>query len=258
MPSMVRRGRRVRRGRTPSSASASLGLGVVGLALLLAGCRPGVGVEPPPEPPAEASASTQAPVAALADPLGPPPRWVIDGTTLAADPSLPLALDRALREFGRAGEEVQDHILFDLNGDARLDAVVLLPAPNIAGAYDQLVLLSDGEAIRVHDVATLIPGASFAATVVPLVDGPTLVGLGPRLGGCERGPEWTFLRPTGALLEPVGSVRVDDYDCAVAEASVEFERDADAGVTAIVVRHGEAITRYVWDSALGSFTVAPE
>ena len=175
---------------------------------------------------------------------------------MAADPTLPLALDRALREHGRAGEEVQDHIIFDLNSDGQLDAVVLLPAPAVAGAYDHLVLLSDGESIRTHVIAELVPGALFSAAVVPLVDGPTLVAVAPRLGGCERGPEWTFLRATGGLLEPVGSVRVDDYDCAVAEASVTFERDADGRVSAVVVRHGDAVTRHRWDPSVGSFVIS--
>src|SRR5690606_31826487 len=148
-----------------------------------------------------------------ADLDGSAPRWIIDGTTVAADPSLPLPLARALREHGRASEEVQDRILYDLNDDGRLDAVVLLPAPEVAGAYDHLVLLSEGESVRVHAIAELVPGALFGAAVLPLVDGPTLVGVAPRLGGCTRGPQWSFLRPTGGLLEPVGSVRVDDYDC---------------------------------------------
>ncbi|HLT39220.1 MAG TPA: hypothetical protein VK034_23210, partial [Enhygromyxa sp.] len=189
----------------------------------------------------------------LAEPEGPPPRWSIDGTTLAADPSLPFALDRALREHGRASEEVQDHILWDLNGDGRLDAVVLLPAIGIAGAYDHLVLLSDGESIRVHALAELVAGPLFAAAVVPLIDGPTLVAVAPRLGGCERGPEWSFLRPTGALLEPVGSVRIDDYDCAVADASIRFDRDDDGRVGTVTVRHGDAVTQYRWDPSVGSF-----
>jgi hypothetical protein len=184
-----------------------------------------------------------------------PARWVIDGTTLASDPSLPLPLDRALRAHGRASEEVQDRIIHDLNGDGQLDAVVLLPAPALAGADDYLVLLSEGEAIRVHAIAELVPGASFSAAVLPIVDGPTLVGVAPRIGGCERGPEWTFLRPTGALLEPVGSVRVEDYDCAVADASVEFERASDGQVSAVVVRHGDGVKRYRWDASVGSFVV---
>jgi hypothetical protein len=225
---------------------------VLGLGLALFGCRragDSAPVEPAPEPELSASVTSDK----LADPAGPPPRWVIDGTTLADDPSLPLALDRALRDFGRASEDVQDHILADLNGDARLDAVVLLPAPAVVGAYDHLVLLSEGERAKVHVIAEMVPGASFSAAVVPLVDGPTLVGVAPRIGGCERGPEWTFLRPTGAMLESVGSVRVEDYDCAVAEASIEFDRAQDGRVAAVIVRHGDAITRYRWDAALGSF-----
>jgi hypothetical protein len=192
------------------------------------------------------------------EPSGPPPRWEIDGTTIAADVRLPRALARALREHGRANEEVQDHILSDLNGDGILDAVLLLPAPAVAGAYDHLVLLSDGGEIRVHALAELVTGASFSVAVVPLVDGLTLVAVAPRLGGCERGPQWSFLRPTGGMLEPVGSVGVEDYDCAEAEASVEFERERDGRVTAVVVRHGPSTTRHRWDPSVGSFTRASE
>lgn len=231
-------------------------LGALALAVMLTSCRrPEAGSEiahPVGEPNVESDATEPTPVSEQ------PSRWVIDGTTLAADPSLPIPLDRALREHGRASDEVQDRILHDLNGDGQLDAVVLLPAPAVVGAYDHLVLLSDGNAVRVHVIAELVPGASFSAAVIPLVDGPTLVGVAPRLGGCERGPEWTFLRPTGGLLEPVGSVRVDDYDCAVADASVGFERGDDGRVSAVVVRYGETLTRYRWDGSVGSFTVAKD
>lgn len=230
-------------------------LAVFALGLGLSACRrseDSAAARPEPEPAPE---STTMSSTELAGPAGPPTRWVIDGTTLAANPRLPLALDRALRGFGRASEEVQDHILYDLNGDAQLDAVVLLPAPAVAGAYDHLVLLSDGDAFEVHAIAELVAGASFSAIVVPLVDGPTLIGVAPRIGGCERGPEWTFLRPTGGLLETVGSVRIEDYDCSVAEASIDFERRDDGTVSAVIVRHGDALTRYRWDPALGSFAV---
>lgn len=225
-------------------------MGLTALALALVGChRPDVASDA--VQPAPALASEPPP----ANHTGPPSRWVIDGTTLAADPRLPPGLDRALREHGRASEEVQDHILFDLNGDGELDAVVLLPAPTVAGAYDHLVLLSAGESIRVHTITELVAGASFSAAVVPLVDGPTLVAVAPRLGGCERGPEWTFLRPTGDTLELVGSVRVDDYDCAVADASVALVREADGQVSAVELRHGGRVTLYQWDSSVGSFAV---
>jgi hypothetical protein len=202
------------------------------------------------EPEAGATASDE-----WTEPSGAPPRWVIDGTTMAADPRLPRALARALREHGRANEEVQDHILSDLNGDGILDAVLLLPAPAVSGAYDHLVLVSDGNEVRVHTLAALVPGASFSVAVVPLVDGPTLVAVAPRLGGCERGPQWSFVRATGGMLESVGSVRVDDYDCAEFEheASVEFEREADGRVTAVVVRRGPTTTRHHWDPSVGSF-----
>lgn len=229
-------------------------LGALALALVLASCRrPEAGSEiaqPVGEPKLEANEAEPS------DAAGQPPRWVIDGTSLAADPSLPSALDRALREHGRASDEVQDRILYDLNGDKQLDAVVLLPAPTVAGAYDHLVLLSEGDSVRVHAINELVPGASFSAAVIPIVDGPVLVAVAPRLGGCERGPEWTFLRPTGGLLEPVGSVRVEDYDCAVADASVGFERGDDGHVLAVVVRHGDAVERYRWDGSVGSFVVA--
>lgn len=224
----------------------------VALGVVLASCgrSPGSGDSAAA---ARAPSSAGAEPAAAADHTGPPARWLIDGTSLAADPRLPAPLDRALRGHGRASEEVQDHIVFDLNGDGELDAVVLLPAPTVAGAYDHLVLLSAGESIRVHAVAELVGGPSFSVAVLPLVDGPTLVAVAPRLGGCARGPKWTFLRPTGDTLEQVGSVGVDDYDCAVAEAAVEFVREADGQVSAVELHHGEAVTRYRWDSSVGSF-----
>jgi hypothetical protein len=234
-------------------------LSALALAITLMSCRrPEAGSEisqPVGEPKVEAAASDPSDPIDQLDPEGQPPRWVIDGTTLAADPSLPVALDRALREHGRASDEVQDRILYDLNGDAQLDAVVLLPALAVAGVYDHLVLLSGGDSVRVHSINELVPGASFSAAVIPLVDGPTLVAVAPRLGGCERGPEWTFLRPTGALLELVGTVRVEDYDCAVADASVGFERGDDGRVAAVVVRHGPSLQRYRWDGSVGSFAV---
>jgi hypothetical protein len=227
---------------------------VAALALAFAGCRTDAGPEPRAPMTTDAEPVESAPP--RPDPEGPPPRWAIDGTTVAADPRLPLALERALREHGRLADEVQDHILVDLNDDGRLDAVLLLPTAAVAGAYDLLVLLSVGESIRVHPTAELIPGASFAAAVLPLVDGPTLVAVAPRLGGCERGPQWSFLRVTGDLLEPVGSVRVDDYDCATVEASIEFVRAADGSVSAVELRRGEALTVYRWDGGVGSFAVA--
>jgi hypothetical protein len=186
--------------------------------------------------------------------FGVPPRWQIDGTTVAEDPALPPALDRALREHGRRAEEVQDHVVVDLNGDGRLDAALLLPAPAIAGAYDHLVLLSEGESVRVHVLGDLTEGALFSLAVLPLVDGPTLIAVAPRLGSCERGPEWSFLRPTGDLLEPVGRIAVEPFDCAEAEAEIRFVRGEDGRVSAIEVRHGEVLTRYAWDASLGSFT----
>jgi hypothetical protein len=232
--------------------------GELGLLLLLslAAChRTDAAASAAPQPEPEPNPSAVMSSEQLTGPTGPPPRWLIDGTTLAANPALPPALDRALREAGRVSDEVQDHIVVDLNGDGVLDAVALLPAPTVAGAYDHLVLLSDGNSVRIHVIADLVGGASFSATVVPMIDGPTLVGVAPRIGGCERGPEWTFLRATGGILEAVGSVRIDDYDCATAEASIEFERDAEGRVAEIVARHGELVTRYGWDAVNGSFAV---
>lgn len=220
------------------------------------GCRRAGPDDASAAPHADAAAATTSEAqAAGLDPagFGAPPRWQIDGTTVAEDPSLPLDLDRALRDHGRRADEVQDHVIVDLNGDGELDAVLLLPAPAVAGAYDQLVLLSDGGAIRVHELAKLVDVPSFSVAVVPLVDGPTLIAVAPRIGGCERGPSWAFLRPTGAMLERVGSVSVEPYDCAVAEASIEFIRDASGAVSAIERRHGEVLTRYVWDPSVGSF-----
>jgi hypothetical protein len=229
--------------------SLRFGNGPLVLLIMLASCR-----RPEPGPELTEPEGDSKVEADAAEQTGPEEmRWLIDGTTLATDPSLPLPLDRALRDFGRASVEVQDRILHDLNGDGQLDAVLLLPAPAVAGAYDHLVMLSDGESIRVHAIAELVPGSIFSAAVIPILDGPTLVAVAPRLGGCERGPEWTFLRPTGGLLEPVGSVRVENYDCAVADASVEFERDAEGRVTAVVVRHGESVRRHRWDGSVGSF-----
>ena len=227
---------------------------VLALSVAPLGCRRAasgeVGVTPEPAPAGEAPAD---------QPLGPagfgvPPRWQIDGTTVAEDPSLPLALDRALRDHGRRADEVQDHIIVDLNGDGELDAVLLLPAPAVAGAYDHLVLLSDGGAIRVHELAKLVDVPGFAAAVVPLVDGPTLVAVAPRIGSCERGPSWSFLRPTGAMLERVGTINVESYDCAEAEASFEFIREPSGDVRAVELRHGDVLTRYLWDPSVGSFT----
>jgi hypothetical protein len=227
---------------------------VAGLFIALLACRP-----PDPEPrTVEPEQPTTDPTATPRNPgdFGPPSRWAIDGGTMAGDSSLPLELDRALREHGRMREDVQDHIVVDLNDDGRLDAVVSLPAPAISGAYDFLVLLSDGDVIRVHTLAELVEGAIFTVAVLPLVDGPTLLAAGPRLGSCERGPSWVFLRPTGDLLEGVGRIAVEPYDCAVAEAEIVFVRGDDGRVSAIEQRHGEVVTRYRWDAALGSFAVA--
>lgn len=239
-----------------SRPRSSLVVALVQLALgsvSLAGCRRDAVPDPVADAPAPAPVDEPD---LVGDPEGPPPRWVIDGTTLAADPRLPVDLDRALREHGRASEEVQDHILVDLNGDLVLDAVVLLPAPAVAGAYDHLVLLSDKQAIRVHALAELVPGASFSVAVVPLVDGPTLIAVAPRIGGCERGPEWSFLRVTNDLLEPVGAVRIDDYDCGEGEASIELEREPDGRVSAVVVQRSSGVVRHRWDASVGSFVVA--
>lgn len=218
------------------------------------GCRGAQAGDASVEPMAGVAVEDQ-PLDAVVDPadFGAPPRWQIDGTTVAEDPSLPLALDRTLREFGRRADEVQDHVIVDLNGDGELDAVLLLPAPAVAGAYDHLVLLSDGADLRVHELAPLVDVPGFAVAVVPLVDGPILIGVAPRIGGCERGPSWSFLRPTGAMLERVGSVSVEPYDCAVAEASIVFVRGARGEVSALELRHGDVITRYVWDPSVGSF-----
>ncbi|PRQ07169.1 hypothetical protein ENSA7_31840 [Enhygromyxa salina] len=218
------------------------------------GCRRAQSNDASARPPAASSPATPT-GSAQPDPseLGEPARWSIDGTTVAEDPSLPLTLDRALRDHGRRGDQVQDHVIADLNGDGELDAALLLPAIAVAGAYDHLILLSDSGAIRVHDVAELVDVPPFAITIVTLVDGPTLIAVAARIGGCERGPGFSFLRPTGAMLEHVGSIRVEPYDCAAAEASVEFVRAASGQVSAVELRHGDALTRYVWDRSVGSF-----
>jgi hypothetical protein len=243
-------------GMRPRSSSCSAAVLVATL-----GCRP-----EPPSVPVDERVDDPASTAPAVDPggprsageFGPPPRWAIDGSTIAEDASLPLELDRALREHGRTRDEVQDHIVVDLNDDARLDAVVSLPAPAVAGAYDFLVLLSSGEAVRVHSLGPLVDEAIFSVAVVPLVDGPTLIAAAPRLGSCERGPAWTFLRPTGDLLEAVGRIAVEPYDCSVAKAEIAFVRDDDGMVSAVEQRHGEVVTRYQWDAALGSFAPASE
>lgn len=229
---------------------------VAGLFIALLGCRPSApepGSVEPEQPQRDPAAERGAP--RNPGDFGPPARWVIDGSTIAEDSALPLELDRALREHGRVREDVQDHIVVDLNDDGRLDAVVGLPAPAIAGAYDFLVLLSDGDAVRVHVLAELVDGAIFTVAVVPLVDGPTLLAVAPRLGSCERGPSWAFLRPTGDLLEGVGTIVVEPFDCAVSKADIVFVRREDGRVSAIELQHGKRVTRYRWDAGLGSFAV---
>jgi hypothetical protein len=230
---------------------------VAGLFVALLGCRPPapepgtVEPEPPQRDPAVERGAPRNP-----EDFGQPLRWVIDGSTIAEDSALPLELDRALREHGRLREDVQDHVVVDLNDDGRLDAIVSLPALEITGAYDFLVLLSDGEAVRVHALEQLVDGAIFTVAVVPLVDGPTLIAAAPRLGSCERGPAWGFLRPTGVLLEGVGRIAVEPFDCAVSKAEIVFVRREDGRVSAVEQRHGQQLTRYRWDPALGSFAVA--
>jgi hypothetical protein len=228
---------------------------VAGLFAALLGCRPAApepgSVVEPEQAQSDPTAERGAP--RNADEFGPPARWVIDGSTLADDSALPLELDRALREHGRLREDVQDHIVVDLNDDGRLDAVVGLPAPAITGAYDFLVLLTDGDAVRVHVLAELVEGAIFTVAVVPLVDGPTLIAAAPGLGSCERGPSWAFLRPTGDLLEAVGRIAVEPFDCAVSKAEIVFLRRNDGRVTEVEQRHGKRATRYRWDAGLGSF-----
>jgi hypothetical protein len=237
--------------RSPSSSSCATAVFVALLA-----CRPPSPAPVPVEPnEPERDPSTERGAPRNAGDFGAPPRWVIDGSTIAEDSALPVELDRALREHGRLREDVQDHIVVDLNEDGRLDAVVGLPAPAISGAYDFLVLLSDGDSVRVHTLAELVDGAVFTVAVLPLVDGPTLIATAPRLGGCERGPSWSFLLPTGALLESVGRIAVEPYDCAVAKAEIVFVRGKDGRVSAIEQRHGDTLTRYRWDGALGSFAV---
>ncbi|KIG12889.1 hypothetical protein DB30_00910 [Enhygromyxa salina] len=233
----------------------TLSLGLLGST----GCHRGQPGDASASPPHAAAAAASEAEGAGVDPgnFGVPARWQIDGTTVAEDPSLPLELARALRDHGRRADEVQDHVIVDLNGDAELDAVLLLPAPAVAGAYDHLVLLSEGGSIRVHDLGELVDIPGFAVAVVPLVDGPTLVAVAPRIGSCERGPSWSFLRPTGAMLEGVGTIGVEPYDCAVADASLEFVRAAGGQVSAVELRHGEVLTRYVWDRSVGSFTPQP-
>jgi hypothetical protein len=232
---------------------------VAGLFVALLGCRPAApepGTVEPEQPPSDPAAERGAP--RNSDDFGQPARWVIDGSTIADDSALPLELDRALREYGRLREDVQDHIVVDLNDDGRLDAVVGLPAPAITGAYDFLVLLSDGEAVRVHALAELVDEAIFTVAVVPLVDGPTLIAAAPRLGSCERGPSWAFLRPTGDLLEGVGRIAVEPFDCAVSKAEIVFVRREDGRVLEVEQRHGKRATRYRWDGGLGSFSVVGE
>lgn len=242
-------------GMRPRSSSCLAGLFVALLGCRPAAPEPGSVVEPDPpkrDPEAERGAPRNP------GDFGPPARWVIDGSTIAEDSALPLALDRALREHGRLREDVQDHIVVDLNDDGRLDAVVGLPAPAITGAYDFLVLLSDGEDVRVHVLAELVDGAIFTVAVVPLVDGPTLIAAAPRLGSCERGPSFAFLRPTGDLLEGVGRIAVEPFDCAVSKAEIVFLRREDGRVSEVEQRHGNQATRYRWDAALGSFAVVED
>lgn len=229
-------------------------------ALALGGCaRRGPSQDPEPAIGArgEARASTQATSGAREQDFGPPERWTIDGTTLAETPSLPPALAEALRAAGRSPELIQDRVVYELNGDGRLDAVVLTPVAGVAGSYELLIVLSAGEEVQVHDATEFVDEPMFAISVVPLVDGPTLVALAPRIGPCDRGPSWTFLRPTGALLERVARIAVDDYDCAEAEAEIELLRRADGRVEGVELRHGERVELHRWDGSLGSFTTAP-
>lgn len=224
------------------------------VSLMLAGCRRAG--DSTSEDPGAVAADAGAVEAPVFDPARSPARWEIDGTTVAAAPALPPVLARALREHGRDPVEVQDHIIVDINDDAQLDALVLLPAASVAGAFDHLVMLSHGESVQIHELAGLVDGAVFAVAVIPLVDGPTLVAAGPRMGSCERGPIWWFLRPTGSLLEDVGSIAVEPHDCAEAVAEIVFEREEDGRVSGVAVRHGDAVVRHVWDASLGSFRVA--
>lgn len=221
------------------------------------GCRPAQAPSTEPQQPSSPAPTVDPGGPRNPSDFGPPSRWSIDGTTIADDPSLPLELDRALRDHGRTREEVQDHIVVDLNDDGRLDAVVSLPTTAVAGTYDFLVLITAGDSVRVHALAQLVSDqAIFTVAVVPLVDGPTLIAVSPRLGSCDRGPSWAFLRPTADLLEAVGRIAIEPYDCSVAKAEITFVRGEDGRVEAIEQRHGGVVTRHRWDEALGSFAVA--
>ena len=233
---------------------------VIGVFLTLLACRPDSQTSSEPQPEKKRKSPELTPEEGgprNAEEFGPPPRWQIDGSTIARDSALPLELDRALRAHGRLREDVQDHIVVDLNDDGRLDAVVSLPTPAVAGSYDFLVLLSVGDDVRVHALAELVDEAIFSVAVVPLVDGPTFVAAGPRLGSCDRGPSWSFLRPTGDLLESVGRIAVEPYDCAVAKAEIVFVRNEDGRVSAIEQRQGDAVRQWRWDATLGSFAASP-
>lgn len=237
---------------------------VAGVFVALLGCRPAEPATSSVAPDQPTTDQTTDPATEQVTPrnpeeFGPPPRWEIDGTTIAVDPSLPLELDRALREHGRLREDVQDHIVVDINDDGRLDAVVSLPAPAIAGAYDFLVLLTDGDSVRVYTVEQLVKEAPFTVAVVPLVDGPTLIAASPRLGACERGPGWTFLRPTGGLLEIAGALVIAPYDCKKAKiAEIVFVRGEDGRVSTVELRHDDTLMRYQWDTAKDSLAQVPD
>jgi hypothetical protein len=58
------------------------------------------------------------------------------------------------------------------------------------------------------------------------------------------------------LLEAVGRIAVEPYDCSVAKAEIVFVRGEDGRVSAVEQRHGEALTQYRWDAALGSFVAS--
>lgn len=194
-----------------------------------------------------------------------PPRWTINGGTVADQPALPEPLAARLRAAGYEAAAVQDHILVDLNGDGRRDAVVLLVSLDAPGGFEAVALLSEGEAVELRSIAEIIAhneaGSAagswpiYALSVVPLVDGPTLIAAAPRPGSCERGPIWSFIRVTGTLLEPVGRLAIEPYDCAAAVGEIEFERGPAGEVTSVVVRHGDARREHSWDAVNGSFVI---
>ena len=230
------------------------------VALLGSGCRPRSEPERPLPKRIEPSA--------IAEPEHPaiPLRWTIDGSTIADEPALPSALERALRAGGREPSAVQDHVIVDLNGDGRRDALVLLIAVEAAGGFEALVLLSEGERIELRSLAEFVAANEgeagdwpiYALSVLPMREGPTLIAAAPRPGPCEQGPLWSFVRVSGTLLEPAGRVAIEPYDCARDhdEAAIEMQRDEQGRVGALELRHRGVQTRLTWDAAIGGFAAS--